>query len=99
MSNTPERVEKLMALTLDEFHRSLKTLAPLAMIQDAQTEFVIPTDTSQVRIAYEALEEAKLGGLLALPRARVTLHLENLEQDQRDAFLTGFDRAFQRGGG
>lgn len=88
-----------MALTLGEFHRSLKTLAPEAVIEDAQTEFVIPAETSQVRIVYEALENAKLGGLLALPRARVILHLDKLDQDQRDAFLASFDRAFQRGGG
>ena len=88
-----------MALTLDEFHRSLKTLAPGMDIQDAQTEFTLPAGPSQVRIVYEALEGAKLGGLLALPRARVKLHLENLDQEQRDAFMARFDKAFQRGGG
>ena len=88
-----------MALTLDEFHRSLKYLAPGAVIEDAQTEFIIPMGASQVQVIYEPLESATLGGLLDLPRARVILHLEKLDQDQQDAFLASFDRSFQRGGG
>ncbi len=99
MSDTPERVEKLMALTLAEFHRSLKTLAPNIILADNQTEIVIPADRSEVRIVYEPLEKATLGGLLALPRARVTLHLGELGKGQRHTFLTAFDKAFQRGGG
>jgi hypothetical protein len=99
MSDTPERVEKLMALTLAEFHRSLKTLAPNMVLADDQTEIVIPADRSEVRIVYEPLESATLGGLLALPRARVTLHLGGLDKTRRQAFLKVFDKAFQRGGG
>ncbi len=76
MSDTPERVEKLMALTLAEFHRSLKTLAPDVSVKDTQTQIVIPANQAEVRIVYEPLEKATLGGLLALPRARVSLHMD-----------------------
>lgn len=99
MIDTPERVEKLMALTLAEFHRSLKTLAPGVSVEETQSEFVIPVDQSQVRIIFESLETETLGGLLALPRAKVTLHLGTLDKAQRSAFLLAFDKAFQRGGG
>jgi ribosome recycling factor len=99
MSETPERVEKLMALTLAEFHRPLKTLAPKVSLNEKQTEIEITADKSNVRVVYEALESATLGGLLALPRARVTLHLDELDQSQRQAFIKAFDKAFQRGGG
>lgn len=99
MSDTPERVEKIMSLDLREFHRSLKILAPNMVLADDQTEIVIPADRSEVRIVYEPLEKATLGGLLALPRAKVTLHLGALDKARRQAFLMNFDRAFQRGGG
>ena len=99
MGTPPERIIKTMSLDLREFHRALKTLAPDVSLDDAQTEIVIASDQAEVRIVYEPLETAMLGGLLALPRARVTLHLGELRKAQRQAFLMAFDRAFQRGGG
>lgn len=99
MVGPPGRVEKIMALDLTEFHRSLKALAPNVALADAQAEVAIRVSGKTVRIAYEPLEEATLGGLLALPRARVTLFVEDLEESDRQAFLARFDRAFQRGGG
>jgi hypothetical protein len=99
MSATPARVEKFMSLGLGEFHRSLKTLAPGVQFEDGQRDFVIAVESAEIRIVYEPLEIATLGGLLALPRARVSLHLGELDEAQRHAFLARFDRAFQRGGG
>ena len=99
MSATPERVEKIMSLDLSEFHRSLKTLSPDVSPKDGQTEIAVPAGRAGVRIVYEPLEKATLGGLLALPRALVTLHMTELDEAQRRAFLARFDRAFHRGGG
>ena len=99
MSDAPERVEKLMSLTLADFHRSLKTLSPDMAIVDSQTDVIVATVSGDVRIVYKALESATLGGLLALPRARVTLNLKQLDQGEREVFIARFDRAFQRGGG
>ncbi len=99
MGTPPDRVVKTMSLNLAEFHRALKTLAPDVCVKDAQTEFVIASNQAEVRIVYQPLEKATLGGLLALPRARVTLQLAELGNTERQAFLMAFDRAFQRGGG
>ena len=88
-----------MSLDLVEFHRSLKTLQPDVMLAEKQTNVFIPTDEGEVRIVYESLEKATLGGLLALPRAKVTLHMGGLGETERQAFLARFDKAFQRGGG
>jgi hypothetical protein len=99
MSRAPDRVEKVMALTLADFHRSLATLAPDAALRDGQTAVEIEIGGASVSITFEAQPETTLGGLLALPRARVTLGLDRLDEAERAAFLTRFDRAFQRGGG
>jgi len=68
-------------------------------LEDGKRDIVIAAESAEIRIVYEPLETATLGGLLALPRARVTLHLGELNEAQRHAFLARFDRAFQRGGG
>ena len=56
-------------------------------------------DNAVVSIRFEAIEPAVLGGLMRLPRARVTLDLGSLDGDARQAFLAIFDQTFQRGGG
>lgn len=99
MGGTPERVEKLMALTLGEFHRSLKALAPDLVLGEGQTEVSVPAGGKSVHIRFAAQEGATLGGLLALPRACVTLTFDGMGESDRKAFLVRFDRAFQRGGG
>ena len=99
MGTPPERVEKIMSLDLREFHRSLRALAPGVPLEGEQRDIVILAESAEIRIVYEPLETATLGGLLAMPRARVTLHLDELDEAQREAFLARFDRAFQRGGG
>ena len=99
MGTPPGRVEKIMSLSLLEFHRSLKTLSPGAPLEEGQRHVILPAEGGEVQINYEPLEKATLGGLLALPRARVTLNLEALKGVERRAFLARFDKAFQRGGG
>jgi hypothetical protein len=99
MGSVPDRVEKLMSLDLDEFHRSLKTLSLDVSLEHGQVEVHIPAGRSKVQIVYETLQRATLGGLLSLPRAKVTLHLDGLDEAERQTFLARFDKAFQRGGG
>ena len=41
----------------------------------------------------------RLGGLLQLPRAKVSLKFRDVTPEQREQFLRVFDVAFQRGGG
>ncbi len=50
-------------------------------------------------IHVEELEKRRLGGLILLPQARVTLVLATVPESARAAFLRSFDIAFQRGGG
>ena len=88
-----------MALDLAEFHRSLKMLAPGQAVAPETSQITLEADGKRVDIAFEALPSETLGGLLALPRARVTLTFEGHSAGEQAAFLTRFDRAFQRGGG
>ncbi len=99
MGGTPRTVEKIMALNLADFHRSLKAMAPQLDLADGQTDVRVPVGGDAVHIRFEAREDATLGGLLALPRARVTLDFEGQDEPARAEFLALFDRAFQRGGG
>ncbi|MDA7949337.1 MAG: hypothetical protein MPJ78_17895 [Hyphomicrobiaceae bacterium] len=95
----PDTAEKIMSLTLADFHRSIKALAPDLVAQEGQTTFTVVEGDTDVLIRYEPLEKATLGGLLAMPRARVTIEHGNLDTSRCKAFLARFDRAFQRGGG
>lgn len=99
MGAPPGQVEKTMSLDLAEFHRSLKALNPDVTLEDGQKEVLIPSGKSGVRIVYESLEKVTLGGLLSLPRARVTIKFDTLGEADRQKFLARFDKAFQRGGG
>ncbi len=99
MGAPPDKIEKIMSLDLAEFHRSLKTLSPDVMLDEGAMDVLIAADKAEIRIVYEPLENATLGGLLFLPRAKVTLHMDGLGEAEREAFLARFDKAFQRGGG
>ena len=99
MGESGATVTKIMSLTLSDFHRSVQTLAPRTGIRDGQTDFAIPDGEELALVSYEPLENTTLGGLLAMPRARVTIDLQHLDGPRREAFLARFDRAFQRGGG
>lgn len=99
MSANPEIAEKTMSLTLADFHRGVRDLAPGIAIENGQTEVTVPQDDARVCIRYEALDEETLGGLLTLPRARVTIRFDGLGDTRREEFLARFERAFHRGGG
>ena len=99
MAEMPDTTKKIMSLTLADFHRGVHALAPGLTTGQEQTEVVIPDGAATVRITYETLESTTLGGLLALPQARVTIHHSSGDAAVRTAFLARFDQAFQRGGG
>lgn len=101
------RVEKLMSIKPAEFEAGITRLDPAA-VASAVTEGGTVTfpvthaatgGAEPVPIIFEKLEPAVLGGLMRLPRAKVTLKLDNLGPDQRRTFLGVFDQTFQRGGG
>lgn len=96
--DVPGRVEKIMSITLAEFEAGLARLDATAPATEQGGVYQIP-NAPGVAIAFGKLEPAVLGGVMRLPRARVTLQLEALDGNVRAAFLALFDRTFQRGGG
>ncbi len=92
------RIEKLMSLTLTEFQA---TLAPLvgAPLPIDQLQAEIPVGEGRVVVAYDRRPSVRLGGLLDMPRAVVSLTFENISEVDQAAFLKRFDLTFQRGGG
>lgn len=93
----PHRVEKIMSLTHDDFFASLKHMGAWSGLGGDRYAF----DTAHGRaiLSFEPLPSARLGGLLDLPRAKVTIELGGIDAAHREAFLKRFDLAFQRGGG
>ena len=97
-----ETVRKLMSFTRPEFEMGLQRLAGAPPAVESQTRYVLVWgDNGQHRIAvdFDPQPDAVLGGLVKLPRVQVILHLGGLTATEREAFVTRFDRAFQRGGG
>lgn len=93
-----QRIEKLMSLTLAEFHKSIAVLAGRDLTAEGpDVRLAVEGGTAAIR--FEPLPGATLGGLLQLPRARITIALDGLDDAQRTTFLKRFDLAFQRGGG
>ena len=93
-----QRITQVMSLSRDEFAMSmaafLGTAAPTA--SDTHT---VAAGGGTVVISYRALPGVRLGGLLALPRAEVSLDFAGLGAADKTAFLRRFEIAFQRGGG
>ena len=92
------RVTQVMSLSREEF--------VLSMAAFLVSEAVLPRDTLRVPvgggcvdIGYRELPGVLLGGLLALPRAEVTLDFSDVGEADQRAFLRRFEIAFQRGGG
>ena len=98
MADPATDIEKTMSISRADFERSLKILAPDARL-DSNGRAEVSVEAGTVTLGFEALPQATLGGLLALPQAKVTLQLTGLDPAHRDDFMTSFDRAFQRGGG
>lgn len=99
MSTTKSTIEKTMSLTRAEFQRSLVNLTQDSTAEISGDAAKITFGTGTVAIAFKPLADVTMGGLLSLPRARVSLSFEALNEAQQTAFLAKFDKAFQRGGG
>lgn len=95
---TGAEVSKLMSTTRGEFERSLAAFAASARL-DVEGCATLPCGPGHVRIRFEQLPPRRLGGLVVMPQARVTLDLTAVPEAERGPFVTSFDRAFQRGGG
>lgn len=94
----PDRIEKIMSIKLSEFQAGIGRLDPSAPATASGGVYQL-ANHGGVTVTFERLEPAVLGGLMRLPRARVTLDLERLAPEARQQFLALFDQTFQRGGG
>ncbi len=95
------KIEKTMSLSHEEFANSMEQFAGPQAGRQARNGAAVAVEQAGVRaqISYEPLEGVRLGGLLALPRAKVTVSLDEGPEATQREFLRRFDIAFQRGGG
>lgn len=96
-----ERVEKLMSFTRKEFETGLErlTAGAVRLTVEGGYDLSAAAGGKAAVCLFEPQPDAVLGGLVRLPRVRVTLLLETLSPDERLAFVTEFEKTFQRGGG
>lgn len=88
-----------MSLAEHEFKIGCERLSEAGDVLDRH-QAKIGLGQGHVVIRYEPLEGVRLGGLLALPRAKVTLNFTpEVLPAERTAFARRFDISFQRGGG
>ncbi len=93
-----EKIEKLMSISHAEFIASLEHVGQVKAMPDGTWSSALEGGGT-ADIHFEAVPGVRLGGLLDLPRAHVSLVLNGGSQQARAAFLHRFDLAFQRGGG
>lgn len=99
MTRDPGReVVKTMSITRADFARSLARLDEDAVL-DAGGAAQVRAAGVAARIQFDELPPRKLGGLLAMPQARVAIVLTEASSAERREFLARFAVAFQRGGG
>ena len=91
-------IEKLMSISRAEFEASLTAFDPDAHFDAADRATASAGGVTAI-IHFDALPGIILGGLLAMPQARVRITLPACTGAQCAAFLRQFDIAFQRGGG
>ena len=90
---------KDMALSKRDFLRSIKIAmegADYAVDGDTVTA---GSDEKGIKILLEPLPARVLSALVKLERWRVTISISGYDDEAEAAFMTRFDRAFQRGGG
>lgn len=99
MAAGDRQVEKIMSMTLADFHRNLKVLAPECTLGPQQQTVRLDLDGASAEIRFESMASKTYGNLLNIPRARVTLSFDESSAETRQAFIDRFDFAFRRGGG
>lgn len=90
-------VNKVMALTPAEFAAGLAHVGSVEALGEGR--YAARIEGGSATLCIEPLPPVRLGGLLALPRANVTITFTDALMEARASFLRRFDLAFQRGGG
>ncbi|MGD9783869.1 MAG: hypothetical protein AB7E80_14990 [Hyphomicrobiaceae bacterium] len=99
---SPVRIVKTMSLSRTEFEKSIAVLGAAASPARAgdRVELAIGGESAgRATIDFAPLAPRRLGGLLLLPQARVTIEIEDAGEADVAEFLQRFELAFQRGGG
>ena len=95
---SPFADERLMSISPSEFEISIAMLGPHRDGITGSKIFELASGSAE--ITFEPLPGVRLGGLLALPRAKVALKFANsVTAGDRATFVRLFDTSFQRGGG
>ncbi len=93
-------VEKKMTLSAGEFAKSMTAFAgDEVVIHNGSAVVAVNEKGGHAAIAYVRLPPRRVGGLLELPQAMVTITLTKVSAAEAEDFLRRFDFAFQRGGG
>lgn len=92
-------VTKRMSLSEGEFRTSVAALLPDASAWTGVGPILLPVGSGHVALSYDGRPSLRLGGLLELPQADVSLTFDGVSPDERAAFERRFWVAFQRGGG
>lgn len=87
-----------MSLTLAEFQASVRPLTGVSLGPD-EAVVIVQLGSGRVEIAFEKRPSVRLGGLLDMPRAVVSIVFEDVSAAGQAEYLKRFDLAFQRGGG
>ena len=100
MTNTAPRgsIEKTMTLTEQEFVTGCQRLA-VKGDDVGRREAKIAVGDGGVVIRFDPRASVRLGGVLELPRALVSLVFNHVTEAEEAAFMRQFDIKFQRGGG
>lgn len=96
--SAPSPWRRTMGITHGEFLRSLPPALKGAAFTTDGPRITIPWPPGVIHITLGPQGSRRLGSL-SLPATEVEIRFEGLSQEQADAFLQGFQRAFQRGGG
>ena len=97
-----DSIEQLMSVSRAEFLASLEHVGSVREIADGQWLYALDgagLEQGQATITFAPAPSVRLGGLLELPRARVTIRFDGGSTQARASFLRRFEIAFQRGGG
>ncbi len=95
---SPFANERVMSISPSEFAISIDMLG--AHRVGIKGSKIFDLASGAVEITFEPLPGVRLGGLLALPRAKIELKFsDTVSAADRVAFVRLFDTSFQRGGG
>lgn len=100
MPPAPSTVHLEMGITRADFLRGLHRLANEmeSFSEVGESEWQLCAASACIGVRFHELPPRRAGSM-ALPRARVTLHMAALDEKARAAFLARFRRVFQRAGG